>query len=314
MSSADHGLDAAPAAGTNDLNGLQRLLVAVDDSDAAGAAASFAFRLAGTAGTEVTLLHACPDLRSAEHAPPMADPTAFRAAAEHRLAETAEWRRRLLNLEEYAAPGARVRSWVVRGRAAAAVLEAATELDIDVILIGSRGLGSIAGRLLGSVSSHVVDHARCSVMVFPARREISPAHVASVIVGVDGAASSPAAVAAGTALATALGARLVLLAALEGAPTLASAALELHAEPRREAQSALSVARASVTADIEVVEELQQGPPRELLIAASERFGPSVLVVGAPELGGFASLLLGSTSRWILHHAPCPVLITRSRP
>lgn len=91
-------------------------------------------------------------------------------------------------------------------------------------------------------------------------------------------------------------------------------AVDLQAVLEREAQSALSAARASITADVEVVEELQQGPPREVLIAASERFGPSVLVVGARRLGGFGSLLLGSTSRWVLHHASCPVLVARGWP
>jgi nucleotide-binding universal stress UspA family protein len=125
MSLADHSPAAGPAPAAHDSNAFRRLLVAVDDSDTAGAAASFAIWLAGTAGADVTLLHACPDLRSAQHAPPMADPAAFRAAAEHRLAETTEWQRRLQNIEDYVVAGARVRSRVVRGRPASAVLDAA---------------------------------------------------------------------------------------------------------------------------------------------------------------------------------------------
>ena len=163
------------------------------------------------------------------------------------------------------------------------------------------------GRLLGSVSSQVVDHARCSVMVFPARQESSPAHIANVVVGVDGSPGAAAAIAAGTTLASALDARLVLLAAVERAA-------DLHAELRREAERVLATARASVPADIEVVEELQVGPARSVLLEASERFGPSVLVVGTRGRGGFRGLLLGRTSRSILHDASCPVLVARRRP
>ena len=310
MSRADHSPAAGPAPAAHDTNAFRRLLVAVDDSDAAGAAASFAIWLAGTAGADVTLLHACPDLHSAQHAPPMADPAAFRAAAEHRLAETTEWQRRLKNIEDYAVAGARVRSWVVRGRPASAVLDAATELDSDVILIGSRGLGSTRGRLLGSVSSQVVDHARGSVMVFPARQESSPAHIASVIVGVDGSPGAAPAIAAGTTLASALDARLVLLTAFES-PTALTPPTDLPARLQRDAERVLATARASVPADIEVVEQLRAGPPRQMLLAAGERFGPSVLVVGTRGLGGFRGLLLGSTSRSILHDASCPVLVAR---
>lgn len=293
---------------------FRRLLVAVDGSRAAGAAASFAIRLAGTTAVDVTLLHACPDLRLAEHAGPMAEPAAFQAAAEHRLAETAVWQRRLQNLTDDAVPGAHVRSCVVRGRAAPAVLDAATEYDSDVVLVGSRGLGSVRGRLLGSVSAQVVDHASCSVMVFPARQARAPARVTSVIVGADGSPSSAAAVTAGSTLAAALDAKLVLLTAFERVTSLAPVAAASRVRDRREASTVLAAARASVTVDVEVVEALRDGSPREALLVASERFGPAVLAVGTGGLGGFESLLVGSTSRWLLHHAACPVLVGRHRP
>jgi len=41
----------------------------------------------------------------------------------------------------------------------------AKENDIEVILIGSRGLGNVKSMLLGSVSNHVVHHAACHVFV-----------------------------------------------------------------------------------------------------------------------------------------------------
>ena len=52
------------------------------------------------------------------------------------------------------------------GGAPAAALVDATS-DIDLLVTGSRGYGSVRGVLLGSVSRHLVDHAHCPVVVVP---------------------------------------------------------------------------------------------------------------------------------------------------
>lgn len=45
------------------------------------------------------------------------------------------------------------------------VVEYAEEEAVDLIVIGNRGLGNISGLFLGSVSSQVIQHASCHVLV-----------------------------------------------------------------------------------------------------------------------------------------------------
>ena len=51
------------------------------------------------------------------------------------------------------------------GSPAVVILEVAENENSDLIVMGSRGLGVVKGVLLGSVSQHLVEQAKCPVMV-----------------------------------------------------------------------------------------------------------------------------------------------------
>lgn len=58
-----------------------------------------------------------------------------------------------------------VETSVLAGDYADEILEAAREHDVDILVIGSRGLGVLKSTLLGSVSQKVLHHADCSVVI-----------------------------------------------------------------------------------------------------------------------------------------------------
>ena len=63
------------------------------------------------------------------------------------------------------------------GTPAAEIVELAEELEVGLVVVGSRGLGGIRRALMGNVSNSVVRHAHCLVLVV--RKEEEPAQVAS---------------------------------------------------------------------------------------------------------------------------------------
>ena len=62
-------------------------------------------------------------------------------------------------------PGIRVNIVTRYGSPARAVVDAAVDVDADLVVVGSRGLGGLRGRVLGSVSRQVVERAQHVVIV-----------------------------------------------------------------------------------------------------------------------------------------------------
>jgi nucleotide-binding universal stress UspA family protein len=63
--------------------------------------------------------------------------------------------------------GITARGFAVNGDTARAILEAATQEEASLIVIGSRGPSSVTELMLGSVSMEVLRYARCPVLVVP---------------------------------------------------------------------------------------------------------------------------------------------------
>jgi nucleotide-binding universal stress UspA family protein len=56
---------------------------------------------------------------------------------------------------------------------------------------------------------------------------------------------------------------------------------------------------------------LRQGPPIDEVLSLGEELHPGLVVIGSRGLGPVGSLLAGSVSEGVVHHAPCPVLVVR---
>jgi nucleotide-binding universal stress UspA family protein len=53
----------------------------------------------------------------------------------------------------------------VAGDAVDRLLELAADREVDLLVVGNRGLNSLAGRLLGSVPASLSHRARCDVLI-----------------------------------------------------------------------------------------------------------------------------------------------------
>lgn len=135
------------------------IVVGVDGSESARAALAWALAEGRLRGDEVCVLSAWffspAAYGSMGYVPPVADES-FKRAAEQAVDET-------LDALADSAKGVRVKKMIVEGSAARVLVEAAK--DADLLVVGSRGHGTLTGMLLGSVSHHVALHAECPVVI-----------------------------------------------------------------------------------------------------------------------------------------------------
>ncbi len=231
---------------------------------------------------------------------------AVRQMAEKLLSEVAERIRQ-------GHPALSVDAVVSFGGASEVLLQEATEAEL--LVVGSRGLGEFRDLAMGSVSAHVATHAPCPVVVVPPRWE-SEQTAGRVVVGVDGSELSLDAIEFAFEAAQAREVPLTAVMAWHdpvsaGPDDPLPVVYDLDAlEQESTALLAESVAgHRDKYPDVPVHQELAHGRPDDVLVAAGRT--AQLLVVGSRGRGAFRGLLLGSTSRALVHHAPCPVAVVR---
>ena len=207
---------------------------------------------------------------------------------------------------------------LIRGRAASAIVDEARAMPADLIVVGHRGHGRWESMLLGSVSSEVVDHAPCPVLV--ARDE----RLGPVVFADDGSPSARTAEAVLTSWPLFTGLPVtVLTVAEEGfqyaaalAPLLYSEAMAQYADStqqleriaREENEAAAGRLR---EAGFQATGIIRDGDPAHEIVAVAREREAGLIVVGTRGQTGLRRLILGSVARNVLLHAPCSVLVVR---
>ena len=218
-------------------------------------------------------------------------------------------------------PGLSTETSVVGGRAADVIHAQAKRLGTDLIVVGSRGHGTLESMLLGSTSSEVVDHASVPVLVARARA------MGSVVFAYDGSGCAEDAAAFLISSGIFADARIHVVSIADAAPphwtdmglTGADAAADSFAhaaEPSRSQhqQLARTMAERLQTVGLDARPERRDGDPAEQIVRAADTHGAGLIVVGTHGRTGLRRLLMGSVARNVLHHAHCSVLVVHSRP
>ena len=181
--------------------------------------------------------------------------------------------------------------------------------NYNLIVIGNRGKGGLAERLLGTTSSSLPAYAYCPIVVVPYTDDDGNLMhlnntITKVAVGSDESKWGLKALEIAANFAAAWDAELDVISAVpnmkgsddEGVMASFKDDLEVRIKPLEEAPP-----------DLKINKQIVPGPAVGALTKAS--YDHDVVVVGSRGRGGFTGLLLGSTSQGLLQHAVGPVYV-----
>ena len=142
-----------------------KILLATDGSPDARQALAYARELALRDGSQVVVVHAFEPVPAYLGDPWRDRSIGRRVAAGQEVAHSAA--------QDLKGAGVDVVVEILEGPPADAILKVADVRECDLIVMGSRGYGTLASLLLGSVSHRVLAHARAPVLVAKAQEGIT---------------------------------------------------------------------------------------------------------------------------------------------
>lgn len=340
---------------------MKKILVPLDGSPLASAVLPHAAHLAQCAAAELILMRALPDhgynmgsegasllelqmlychgdaltqaTERARRAEMVAQPPATPAELVQLQEAVARWLAAIA--DEWSKHGVPVRTRVVLGPPAEAILDMADEERADLIALATHGRGGIGRFLLGSVAERVAHHAQVPVLLLRAaslaRQGGEDTHLCRrILVPLDGSDLAQAVLPVAYDLARCTAASVVLLRVIPE-PVMdiveAPAKLLLGNLPRdsthdkrieyeREtAQRSLdAVAHTFVAREIPVETLVRFGQPAETILDVAQSVGADLIAMATHGCSGIRRFLLGSVADRVVRHAHVPVVLVRAHP
>jgi len=301
---------------------LTRILCPIDFSEASSHALEHAAVLCTRTGARLTALHVFMPMLALADAAALA-PATFDAVAAADLQSRRE--RADAQCRPVREAGVALDVVVTVGQPVPAILDHATALPADLIVMGTHGTSGFEHLVLGSVTEKVLRKAACPVLTVPPRVHAGavapPTHV---LCAVDFSDCSQKAAVAAAGLAAEAGARLTLLHVIEwpwhepptplidGVPaTQAATLVDYHRYLEAGAVERLKALAASSAGVREAATRVRFGKAYAETLAVAEADGADLIVLGVRGRSALDIGFFGSTANHVVRAAACPVLTVR---
>ena len=290
-----------------------RALIATDGSADAQAAADLLHHLGAPDPTDVTLLYVVEELKGLIHHPREVGHLKATLQNEAR----ALLREEAARLERY---GWSIVAETRNGHAAHKIVDAVTETDADLVVVGSHGHGRLEAFLLGTVTQRVCTHAPTSVLV--SRRQKSGAEPAiakgerpvRILVAVDGSAAADRAVEFIARLGVDREVSTEVVSVITPQEVMAGDEdlVRLWGQERDAAERALATAAEQLGERFaKVSTAVREGDPSMEILAAAKDCNATVIALGGTGHSSIERFILGTVASRVIQHASSSVLLVR---
>ncbi len=305
-----------------------KILVAVDPSEHALEAIRFVKSVDWPKESELYLIHVI-EMKHASSLIPSDGPSSWDiviSEARGKLVAEAKGFLERTKKEIVAERPLAISSLVMEGLPGAEILQAVKDYQIDLVLLGTRGLSNVKRFLLGSTSDWVMREAPCSVLLV--RDKLSQVTMgeksAKIILATDGSSNALSTVQM-LGLLTCKTPPKVTVTHVVGRPaylegwhwgTVKGAftplAEQLLEKAQAEGANHLEEISQRVKAlGMKVDTMLPKGDPAEEIVKIAERSKATLIMVGSKGFMGGKLVPLGGVVRKIARYAPCSVWLTR---
>lgn len=306
-----------------------KILVAVDPSEHAREAIRFVKSVEWPKKSEIYLIHVI-EMKHASSLIPSGGPSSWDIVIAQARGEMVTEARLLLEATQKEILGQSslsTKSVVVEGLPGAEILQAVKDYQIDLVILGTRGLSNVKRFLLGSTSDWVMREAPCSVLLV--RDKLSKVTMgeksAEIILATDGSSGALSTVQM-LGLLTCKTPPKVTVTHVVGRPAylegwywgkgntaFTQVAKHLREKAQAEGASHLEEISQRVKAlGMKVDTVLTKGDPSEEIVKIAERSKAKLIMVGSKGFMGGKPVPLGGVVRKIARYAPCSVWLTRS--
>ncbi len=181
------------------------------------------------------------------------------------------------------------------------IVEEAEKRQVDIIVMGRRGLTGLQRLMMGSNTAKVIGYAHCSVLVVPKNAKIEGK---KILLSVDGSRYSDTAATAAMRIAKIIHAEVLIISVVYS---------DYQEKRHYEAVENVKRVEAFMTKEgVSVSGQIVSGKPGEAIIEVAKTKGVDLIVIGNHGRTGLDRMLMGSVSDRVIGYSDCAVLVVKT--